>query len=79
MPKHTQSLLQLSGKELRQELDRLRIETPKTRAFWTPKEDEILTALYHKVGNKKLADLLNRPIDALQKRAMRLGLTGDTS
>lgn len=73
----TPNILKLNDIELQRELERLSTEGPKPYRLWTEKEDSILAALYHKASNKKISIALGRPRDAIQKRAMRLGLTGN--
>ena len=69
MPKN---LLNLDGKALEKELDRIVKENPPRAAPWTQKELEILTKLRAKrIPAKKISELLGKSVNAIYNRANR--------
>lgn len=68
----TKNLLDLSGKQLEQELDRIAKENPPRGAQWTPKELEILQKLRsRRVSAKKIAKVLGRSVSSVWNRVER--------
>jgi hypothetical protein len=54
-------LLELSGKELEKELDRIASENPSNYRYWTTKEIDIVKSLRAKgVPTKKIAGVIGR-------------------
>lgn len=60
------NLLNLNGKDLEREIDRIAKENPPRNIPWTPKEIDVIRRLREKkVPAKKIAQLLGRSVSSV--------------
>ena len=66
-------LLNLEGKDLEREIDRIAKDNPPRNIPWTPKEIDVIRRLrLKKVPAKKIAQLLGRSLSSVQNQFSRV-------